>query len=342
MKLVDLQQGTEEWLKWRRLGVGASEAPMVYGVSPHKTSLILWREKTGKAQPEPPHWGMLRGIRLEPKARAWYEARMGIMVTPQCVEHDTIPYLRASLDGLDIFRTTFCEIKCPGWKDHALALAGRVPFPYWVQMQYQMLVTGLRVGHYVSFDGEDGVVLVVEADDAFQLDLLNRVQLFWDCVELNTEPVTAKWDALATNYIELLNEKEAADDALKALSEQLVKQMPNGAITHQGGGLKVTKVSSNQAVNWSKVTEAALGYSLDPEAMAHLLVGLLAKKTITASDIEAGTVNRNGSVRITPERDYVPPVMARAVRRADNPLLTNAANDEVPAPTSQVVGQLDW
>lgn len=340
MKLIDLIQGTEEWLKWRLGGVGASEAPMVYGVSRYKTSLQLWREKTGKTLPEPAHPGMLRGIRLEPKARAWYENKMGVMVTPQCVQHDKVSWLRASLDGLDIFRTLFCEIKCPGWKDHSIALAGRVPFQYWVQMQYQMLVTGLRTGHYVSFDGEDGVVLVVEADDSFQLDLMNRVQLFQDCVELNQEPVTAKWDALATNYIELLNEKVAAEDAIKALSEQLVLQMPKDAINHQGGGLRVSKVTPHSVTTWTKVAEAALGFELNPEAVAHLLVGLLGNKTISASDIEAGTVMKKSSVRITPERDYVPPLMAKAVRRVDITPAPTAAPQ--PAVTRQVVELLDW
>jgi len=34
MKVVDLEQGTPQWLAWRRAGIGASEAPVIMGLSP--------------------------------------------------------------------------------------------------------------------------------------------------------------------------------------------------------------------------------------------------------------------------------------------------------------------
>lgn len=341
MKLIDLQQGTDAWLKWRLGGIGASEAPMVMGISPHKTAFELWLEKTGKKAPGFVHQGMLRGIKLEPKARAWYEEKMKIMVIPRCVEHDVYPHLRASLDGLDIFGAEYCEIKCPSWKDHEMALNGIVPPYYWCQMQYQMMVTGLLRGHYVSFDGEDGVVLEVVADKDYQMRLLDRVTAFWDCCELDQPPVTDEWDSLANNYLTVMYDRDLAEEGMKAIGEQLVKLIPEGSKNHQGGGLKVAKIAVQHVVNWNKVAEAALGFPIDPEGLAHLLVGLIGGKEITPADIEAGTVVKKESSRITPEKGYTIPVVTVHAKRVDNPFLMNAANEPAKS-TAKVASLLDW
>lgn len=41
-----------EWLEERRKGLGASEAAAAVGLSPWKTNVQLWREKTGRSDPE--------------------------------------------------------------------------------------------------------------------------------------------------------------------------------------------------------------------------------------------------------------------------------------------------
>lgn len=340
MKRIELEQGTSEWLTWRKSGVGASEAPMVMGVSPYRSALELWKEKTGQCPPQPTHPGMLRGIRLEPEARTWYENKMEVMVRPQCVEHDTIPYLKASLDGLDLFGTLFVEIKCPGKKDHDVALAGRVPYHYWVQMQYQMLVTGIQTAHYVSYDGSDGVVLEVTGDLAFQMQLQERVAGFWDCVELVEEPVVGDWDVVATNYILTLYEKETADAALKSLGEQLKTLMPAGSKNHHGSGLRAARIDALTTVNWNKVCEAALGFELDSENVARLLV-TLAGKTIESEHIKAGMTERKESFRFTPEKDYLPPDMARAARRTTDPMVIGQATLSVDI-SQKAAATLDW
>ncbi len=41
-----------EWLKFRNAGIGASEAASVLGLSPWKSNVDLWREKTGRKEPD--------------------------------------------------------------------------------------------------------------------------------------------------------------------------------------------------------------------------------------------------------------------------------------------------
>ena len=41
-----------EWLKWRRMGIGGSDASVIAGVNPFRSVFQLWKEKTGQAEPE--------------------------------------------------------------------------------------------------------------------------------------------------------------------------------------------------------------------------------------------------------------------------------------------------
>lgn len=73
MTVVDLNQRSEEWLKWRALGITATDIPVILGLSPYKTPWQLWAEKIGRINP-PDLSGnpnIQRGVALEDKARSW-------------------------------------------------------------------------------------------------------------------------------------------------------------------------------------------------------------------------------------------------------------------------------
>lgn len=42
---IELDQRTDEWLMWRSQGIGASDAPVIMGVSPWSDPVSLWMEK---------------------------------------------------------------------------------------------------------------------------------------------------------------------------------------------------------------------------------------------------------------------------------------------------------
>ena len=42
----------EAWLDIRQRGIGSSDAAVAVGLSPYKSALSLWLEKTGRKQPE--------------------------------------------------------------------------------------------------------------------------------------------------------------------------------------------------------------------------------------------------------------------------------------------------
>jgi putative phage-type endonuclease len=178
----EFEQGSAAWLAWRRDGVGASDAPVIMGVSPWTDLEELRREKGGPPEDRPPNWAMRRGTRLEPEARALYVRRTDIRVTPLCLEHGTRRWMRASLDGISDDGRVLLEVKCPGAVDHARARSGRVPDKYVPQLQHLLEVSGAEVCHYWSFREGEGVLVEVAPEPAYIAGLVEREDGFWRLV----------------------------------------------------------------------------------------------------------------------------------------------------------------
>jgi putative phage-type endonuclease len=78
MNKTDDDRERDEWLEQRRHGIGGSDAAAALGLSPWKTPLSLYLEKTGDARPFRDNESMLWGRVLEPAIRAEYTRRTGI------------------------------------------------------------------------------------------------------------------------------------------------------------------------------------------------------------------------------------------------------------------------
>ena len=52
-ELVDTSNlSSEEWLSYRRRGIGGSDAGVILGLNPYKSPWQLWLEKTGQTEPD--------------------------------------------------------------------------------------------------------------------------------------------------------------------------------------------------------------------------------------------------------------------------------------------------
>ena len=138
----------EDWLEYRKAGIGGSDAAVVCGISRYKSPVELWMEKTGQlpAQEtgEAAYWGNL----LESLVREEFTKRTGISVTKpsalyQSEEH---PFMLANVDGLCedpahgpcIFEAkTASAYKAGEWEDS-------IPDEYMIQIQHYMAVTGCQ------------------------------------------------------------------------------------------------------------------------------------------------------------------------------------------------------
>lgn len=190
-----------EWLAWRRAGIGASDAPIIMGVSPWSTPYKLWCEKTSQTPPvDEYNWATERGNELEPMARADYELMYGLDMPVVLAAHAEYPFLRASLDGYNAEQKIILEIKCPGAADHLSAAEGKVPDKYFPQLQHQLLVTGAAKVHYYSFDGRKAHLVEVLPDHSYIQTLLEKELAFWKFVTDKTPPPFSRDDFKPTRF----------------------------------------------------------------------------------------------------------------------------------------------
>jgi putative phage-type endonuclease len=138
MSSLELIPNTPEWLEARKEYIGASDAPVIMGVSPYSTPYQLWQKKLGLLE-ETQTFAMARGHSLESQARAQVEERLGILLTPKVKTHSSLNWMMATLDGLSADGKTLVEIKCPAIADHMEALQGRIPLRYSISLRYVRL-----------------------------------------------------------------------------------------------------------------------------------------------------------------------------------------------------------
>jgi putative phage-type endonuclease len=271
-KIERLQQNTPEWHRWRKQGIGASDAPVIMGETPFKTPRALWSIKTGRGVEEPAGPAARRGRKLERIARHAYEHEIGIQVEPLCLVHGELEWMRASLDGLSFDGSTLVEIKCPlSLRDRLSAEQGRIPSQYHAQLQHQLEVSGAKLAHYWSFHGTRGFLIELRPDRDYVKRLIEAEVEFWQRVQDNRWPEVAgeeldlsgdpKWRHAAIRFREVKLRLESA-----AFEEhQLRAALARMAIARRtyGCGVEVVKSSRRGAVDYSAVPELR-GVNLEP------------------------------------------------------------------------------
>jgi putative phage-type endonuclease len=104
LQVIDTNALTrEQWLALRRQSIGASDAPVIAGLSKYKTRFGLWLEKTGQSEPEEAGEEARWGLRLEDDIEDAMRVERGInIVTRQrMVASSEFPWLTATVDAMD-------------------------------------------------------------------------------------------------------------------------------------------------------------------------------------------------------------------------------------------------
>ena len=81
-KTISLTQNTPEWLEYRKGHVGASDVPIIMGLSPWRTRYQLLLEKKGKLPGQKENASMRRGHEMEEAARHKAQEVLGVSLFP--------------------------------------------------------------------------------------------------------------------------------------------------------------------------------------------------------------------------------------------------------------------
>lgn len=218
-----MEQNTNEWLEWRSKGIGASDTPIILGKSPWATPYQLWEQKLGLVENNFSNYATARGHALEDIARQHHELETGIRTKPKLVVANGLPHIRASLDGWNEEKRLVLEIKCPGEEDHKSAKDGKVPEKYFWQVQHQLLASNGNIGHYYSFDGENGVLLTVPRDEKAIIKVIEETTKFWNLIQRKEPPEFSDRDykvSVDKNLSALISEYGHIDEAIKELENK--------------------------------------------------------------------------------------------------------------------------
>ncbi len=151
MNVIDTNGMTrEQWLALRRQSIGASDAPVIAGLSRYKTRFGLWLEKTGQSEPEEAGEQARWGLRLEDDIEdALAEHGVAIESRQIMIRHADRPWMTATVDAVDYYGE--------GWEFKATTkyLAEDQPLPedWVVQTHYQMLCADRPHWNVAAFIG---------------------------------------------------------------------------------------------------------------------------------------------------------------------------------------------
>lgn len=233
----------EEWLAWRRRGVGGSDAPVIMGLSPYKGWLALYVDKTDRGlDPREPNESAYWGQQLEEIVAREFEKRSGLRVaepTTPLVQHQTLTWMIGTPDRYvyDPVTGAFLGIlECKTTAARRDEEWEQGPASYAVcQLQHYLAVVNAPRGWIaVLIGGQRYAHFAVERDDAYIERLVAEEARFWEHVTTDTPPppdgrestssiINTKFQtSILDSSVEL--EGEARDAALRLI--ELAKEVP--------------------------------------------------------------------------------------------------------------------
>ena len=183
----------EEWLEYRKSGLGGSDAGAIMGVSPYKGRFAVWADKMGKLPPAEDNEAMRQGRDLEEYVAQRFAEKLGKRVRRdrRMIRSKAHPCMIADIDRRIIGERAGLE--CKTSKDIYLKRYKNNEFPmeYYCQCLHYMVVTGwdawylavlvygteLLVFKLVSrgpLEPEEGVRAVIDVSD--DLDALTAAE----------------------------------------------------------------------------------------------------------------------------------------------------------------------
>lgn len=224
MQHLSLLQGTPEWLDARRSRIGGSDAAAILGVSPYKTPLQLWEEKTGRRREQQLNPAMLAGTMAESHIRQWYELQNDVSLKEATLINSKYPWAIASVDGISK-DNVIIECKFTNFETFEGAKAGNIASHHYAQLQHYIAVCEVDFIDYVCMYKSDIECFRVHKDESFIEDLMEKERYFYETHMLgDVPPETSEKD-----YVEIECDAELIDladkfEKITALKNQIEKE----------------------------------------------------------------------------------------------------------------------
>ena len=257
VRFVDFDQGSPEWLAWRDEGIGASELPIILGISPYCTPYKLWQRKMKFEEDQISTKAMEKGNELEPYVRETINMTQKFSFEPVCCVHQDLDWALASLDGIDTEKKCILEVKYNNAAKHKDVKRGLIPAIHKPQVQWQLYVTGYEKGIYASTDGEEIITKEFKRDDDYITEtLIPAATEFYRSLKEYDPPEDETFVEITDQeYLEIVPEWKEVN-SLKKLYTLKEKQVRERLIAFtddgncRGGGIRLTRICRS-TMDWN-------------------------------------------------------------------------------------------
>lgn len=262
----------DEWLAWRRKGVGGSDVPAILGFNKYRGIIDVWMDKLNKSEPIQENKPMLWGKRLESiLAEVFMEETGKKLIQRNAIyQHKKHYFMLANIDRLVTGESAGWEGKTVNarYKDD-----GRCPIEFWLQCQHYMEVLNKDYWYLtILAGGQYDYTYKVERDQNYIDKVMVPAETeFWQKVINQEMPApdgteTAK-NALSEMYPEATEEEmELPEDAYELLDKydgyKEKKGLVEGKMTEIENQLKALMEDKAKAfvfdrkVYWSNVVSS--------------------------------------------------------------------------------------
>lgn len=190
---LEQMQDRDAWLQLRNTGIGGSDAAVILGVSPWKSALTLWAEKTGQKEPDDlsQNQRVYWGTKNESNIADWFMEETGKKVFRRgMMRSEEHPFMLASVDREVVGEKAGLEIKTAGIDQAKKWMDDEVPDAYYLQCQWYMAVTGYERWYIaVLIGGNEARWKCIERNEAQIRVLIEAAERFWQMVESKTPPL---------------------------------------------------------------------------------------------------------------------------------------------------------
>ncbi len=280
----------EQWLEYRRSGIGGSDAGAIMGVSPYKSAYAVWADKLGVLPPVEDNEPRRQGRDLEDYVARRFSEQTNLRVrrNHQMLCSVAHPMMLANIDRRIIGQRAGLECKTSRDLRMTRYKNGDYPMEYYAQCLHYLAVTGwdrwylavlvygtgLLVYTIERKDVEDDIEALISAEEAFWRDYVQpRRQPVPDSLEATTAALNAVWrrsepetaidadeatDALIDRLAALRRERSAIDRQIDE-TENRIKAIMGTAEELRGTGARcVWRSVASRRLDRKRLAQAGL------------------------------------------------------------------------------------
>ena len=204
-KLVStLNLDKKEWLKYRKSGIGGSDAGAVCGLNPYRTAMQVYQDKVSEEIEEMDNEAMRQGREFEDYvAKRFMEATCKKVRRANAMFYnEEYPFMLADVDRMVVGENAGLECKTASpymteqWEN------GKIPLSYQIQCLHYMAVCNADVWYIaVLIYGREFKYYRIERDEEMIADLIRIEEDFWQNYVLKRQIPSPDGSKLADSVI---------------------------------------------------------------------------------------------------------------------------------------------